>query len=112
MLCCWGKGKHWGPEPAHRSLPGWKADIGLGVVASSSCPWHLCLLAPEKKSIHVLFAPQVGWGIPRFICHLHVAVSALEPWTELLALLQEERDVEGTLLRRECLGLLELEWRL
>lgn len=77
MLCCWGKGKHWGPEPAHRSLLGWKADIGLGVVASSPCPWHLCLLAPEKRSTHVLYAPQVGWSISHPKIHLSPSGSSL-----------------------------------
>lgn len=77
VLCCWGKGKHWAPELAHRSLLGWKGDIGLGVIASSSRPWHLCLLAPEKRSAPVLFAPQVGWGVSHPKVHLSPPGSSL-----------------------------------
>jgi len=78
-----------------------RLDIGLGVVASSSRPWHLCLLAPEKRSTHVFFAPQIGWSISHPKVHLSPPGSKQSLlqnlWTELLALLQEERDVEGTL---------------
>lgn len=54
-----GLGQHQGPEPAHGSPPGWKAGVGPDRGCSITVPsWHLCQLAPGKRSACVLLHPS------------------------------------------------------